>query len=80
MGEPLLYFSAWRFGMDELGRRKHPSELVRAEEITVNLDYRQMGGGGDDSWGARPHTEYQLPARAYEYRFRLEPLRGRAGR
>jgi beta-galactosidase len=75
VGLPLLYFSAWRFDAEELERRKHPSEIVRAEDITVNLDYRQMGVGGDDSWGAWPHKEYRLPARAYEYRFRLEPLR-----
>ncbi len=46
----------------------------------MNLDYRQMGVGGDDSWGAWPHAQYRLPARAYGYKFRLEPLRGRAGR
>jgi beta-galactosidase len=77
-GLPLLYFSAWHFEAGELERRKHPSEIVRADDITVNLDYRQMGVGGDDSWGAWPHKEYRLPARAYEYRFRLEPLRGGA--
>jgi beta-galactosidase len=76
-GEPLLYFSAWHFQMEELERRKHPSEIVRSEDITVNLDYRQMGLGGDDSWGARPHEEYRLPAREYRYKFRLQPLRAR---
>ncbi|HEX8474500.1 MAG TPA: glycoside hydrolase family 2 TIM barrel-domain containing protein [Pyrinomonadaceae bacterium] len=74
-GSPLLYFSAWPFPMEELERRKHPFEIVRADDITVNLDYRQMGVGGDDSWGAWPHPEYRLPARAYQYRFVLEPLR-----
>ena len=78
-GLPLLYFSAWHFAAEELERRKHPSEIVRSGDITVNLDYRQMGVGGDDSWGAWPHKEYQLPAQAYQYRFRLEPVRGRAG-
>ncbi|HKG11765.1 MAG TPA: beta-galactosidase domain 4-containing protein, partial [Pyrinomonadaceae bacterium] len=77
VGEPLLYFSAWHFPSEELERRKHPSEIVRSEDITVNLDYRQMGVGGDDSWGAWPHEEYRLPARAYRYKFRLEPLRAR---
>jgi beta-galactosidase len=78
VGLPLLYFSAWRFPMEELERHKHPNEIVRSEDVTVNLDYRQMGVGGDDSWGAWPHKEYRLPARPYEYRFQLEPARGRA--
>ncbi|HVF42531.1 MAG TPA: glycoside hydrolase family 2 TIM barrel-domain containing protein [Pyrinomonadaceae bacterium] len=76
-GEPLLYFSAWHFNMEELVRRKHPSEIVRSEDITVNLDHRQMGLGGDDSWGAWPHEEYRLPAREYRYKFRLAPVRAR---
>jgi beta-galactosidase len=75
---PLLYFSAWHFPAEELERHKHPSEIVRSDDITVNLDYRQMGVGGDNSWGAWPHREYQLPAQPYEYKFRLEPVRGRA--
>jgi beta-galactosidase len=73
-GSPLLYFSAWPFSMEELERRKHPFEIVRAADITVNLDYRQMGVGGDDSWGAWPHAEYLLAAGPYQYRFVLEPF------
>lgn len=75
---PLLYFSAWHFRAEELETRKHPSEIVRSEDITVNLDYRQMGVGGDDSWGAWPHREYRLQAKPYRYKFRLEPVRPRA--
>jgi len=48
---------------------------VPRDFITVNLDYKQMGVGGDDSWGARPHPQYTLPARpgGYSYCFRLRP-------
>ncbi|HWS89537.1 MAG TPA: glycoside hydrolase family 2 TIM barrel-domain containing protein [Pyrinomonadaceae bacterium] len=70
-----LYFSAWPFPMSELERAKHSAEIQMSREITVNLDYRQMGVGGDDSWGAQPHKEYRLPAQRYEYGFRLEPIR-----
>jgi beta-galactosidase len=45
-----------------------------SKEITVNLDHRQMGVGGDDSWGAQPHNEYRLPVMHYDYKFRLEPV------
>ncbi|MCI0489008.1 MAG: beta-galactosidase small subunit, partial [Blastocatellia bacterium] len=75
-GMPHLYFSAWPFPMEELEKRKHPFEIVRSDDITVNLDYRQMGVGGDNSWGAQPHPEYRLPAREYQYKFRLEPVTG----
>jgi beta-galactosidase len=35
-----------------------------------------MGVGGDNSWGAQPHPEYQIPAtRDYEWTCQFEPLR-----
>ncbi|HEV2763473.1 MAG TPA: beta-galactosidase domain 4-containing protein, partial [Pyrinomonadaceae bacterium] len=73
-GLPLLYFSAWRFRPEELETRKHSFEIVPSDDITVNLDYRQMGVGGDNSWGAWPHREYRLAAKPYSYKFRLEPV------
>jgi beta-galactosidase len=73
VGMPLLSASAWPFSMDDLEKVEHNHELQRRKTITVNLDYKQMGVGGDDSWGARTHPEYTLPAKAYSYRFRLRP-------
>jgi beta-galactosidase len=81
-GLPLIYFSAWPFPMSELEHEKppstvghrHPSEIVFGDDITVNLDYRQMGVGGDDSWGALEHEEFRLPPTSYWYQFRLEPV------
>ena len=73
VGMPLLSASAWPFTMEDLEKATHTNELPRRETITVNLDYKQMGVGGDDSWGARTHPEYTLPAKAYSYQFRLRP-------
>jgi beta-galactosidase len=83
-GQPTLYFSAWPFRMSELEHYKppstvghrHPNEIVMAKDVTVNLDYKQMGVGGDDSWGALQHEEFRLPYQTYEYEFRLEPVAG----
>jgi len=84
IGMPLLSFSAWPFRMSELQHEKapanighkHSAEIVNSDDITLNLDYRQMGVGGDDSWGAPTHKEFSLPAVAYDYKFRLEPISG----
>ena len=73
VGMPLLSISAWPFSMKDLEQAKHIHELPRRDFITVNLDDKQMGVGGDDSWGARTHPEYMLPAKPYTYRFRLKP-------
>jgi beta-galactosidase len=77
VGLPLLDFSAWRFDPEELERRKHPFEIEPARDIFVNLDDRQMGVGGNDSWGAWPLAQYRLPARPYRHSFRIEPVRPR---
>ena len=73
VGMPTLSASAWPFTMQDLENAKHIHELPRRDTITVNLDYKQMGVGGDDSWGARTHPEYTLPPKQYSYRFRLRP-------
>jgi beta-galactosidase len=62
--------------MPDLERAEHTFELPARGTITLNIDYKQMGVGGDNSWGARPHPEYTLPASAYAYRFRMTPLNG----
>ena len=73
VGMPTIDISAWPFTMQDLEEAKHIHELPQRNTITVNLDYKQMGVGGDDSWGARTHPEYTLPAKSYHYRLRLMP-------
>ncbi len=73
IGLPKLNVSAWPCTMQDLDSADHIHELTRRDFITVNLDYKQMGVGGDDSWGARVHPEYTLPAQRYSYKFRLRP-------
>jgi beta-galactosidase len=73
VGMPTIDISAWPFTMRDLEEAKHIHELPQRDTITVNLDYKQMGVGGDDSWGARTHPEYTLPAKSYHYRLRLMP-------
>jgi beta-galactosidase len=77
VGMPLLSASAWPFSQSDLERAEHTFELRIQNSVTVNLDFKQMGVGGDNSWGARPHEPYTLPAgRSYTYSFRLSPLTG----
>ncbi len=51
--------------------RKHPWELSESDELTVNIDAVQMGVGGDDSWGARPHERYLPGAGTYRLVFTI---------
>ena len=74
VGLPQLSMSAWPQTMWDIEQADHPHELPNRETITVNLDHRQMGVGGDNSWGAPIHEEYTLPVGKYSYSFRLSPL------
>lgn len=68
-------FGALHYSPEELEKRAHPYELVKDSSITLRVNYRQMGVGGDDSWGAWPHDPYLiLPDRTYRTGFRLRPL------
>jgi len=53
---------------------KHTTDVTPRDSIFVNIDMKQMGVGGDDSWGAWAHPQYQIPASDYEFRFRIFPI------
>ena len=62
-------------------KNPHAQTVERGAVTVLNIDYGQMGLGGDDSWTPRTHPEYQLPAtRSYSYSFRLRPTDGRIDR
>lgn len=51
--------------------RSHQSDMKKRDYITLNLDYGQMGVGGDTSWGAMPHYIYQLVRREYRWSYTI---------
>jgi beta-galactosidase len=73
VGQPRLSANALHYTTDDLQSAKHAWELTHRPFVTLNLDLAQMGVGGDDSWGAWPHREFQIPAQPASYRFRLRP-------
>ncbi len=55
--------------------RRHINDVQPRDLTSINVDYKQQGVGGDDSWGAWTHDEYRLREKAYSYSFRICPLR-----
>ena len=79
IGMPTLDWSALPFLTEDLdeGPRKtgrHTYDLRPRDLIAIHLDYRQMGVGGDNSWGAQPHEQYQIPIESHSWTLRLTPL------
>ena len=75
--EELLSFSAWPYTQEQLEKANRIEELTFGETITLNIDYKQMGVGGDDTWNldARPHEPFRIPAKPYSYSFKISPVR-----
>ncbi|QFQ98872.1 DUF4981 domain-containing protein [Streptomyces phaeolivaceus] len=54
---------------------RHDYHLTPRDTVVLRVNHRQMGVGGDNSWGAHTHDEYKLFAdRDYSYTYRLRPL------
>jgi len=75
-GEPMLEVNASHFTPEDLScGARHDYQLTPRDEVVLRLNHRQMGVGGDNSWGAHTHDEYKLFAdRDYSYTYRLRPL------
>ncbi len=77
-GLPLVSFSALRFTPEDLTQKKrgtmHTIDLVERDFVTLHIDYKQMGVGGDNSWGAKPHKQYMIYPGNYHYRLCIAPL------
>ncbi|HSF12122.1 MAG TPA: beta-galactosidase small subunit, partial [Erythrobacter sp.] len=80
-GEELLGFSALPVLQSDLDHDRSPKApnrhggLVEFRDlVSINIDHRQMGLGGINSWGALPLEKYRLKPGAYSWRFQMVPL------
>lgn len=56
----------------ELEASDHGYKLPVSSRTVLRVNYKQMGVGGDDSWGAPVHEQFTLPAnRPYTFKFKL---------
>ncbi len=74
VGMPLLSANALHYTAEDLNAARHAFQLPHRDFISLNLDLKQQGVGGDDSWGAWPHNDFLIPAQDYSYSFRLRPF------
>lgn len=67
-----MSFSAWPYSMEMIDEAAHTNQLIEGD-IMLNVDDRQMGVGGDNSWNelSKPHPEFRIFPQKYQYSFRL---------
>ncbi|MDO3411814.1 glycoside hydrolase family 2 TIM barrel-domain containing protein [Saccharibacillus sp. CPCC 101409] len=74
-GRPDVELNALPHAPETLEAADHAYKLPASDRTVLRVNHRQMGVGGDDSWQARTHEEFTLPAnREYEYSFTLRGL------
>jgi beta-galactosidase len=81
IGEPRLSANALHPTTEDLfcGTTKenfYSYQLPKRDTVTLNLDLKQRGVGGDTSWGALPHDPFRLSNWPMTYSYRLHVLHG----
>jgi beta-galactosidase len=75
-GQQPINFSALPFRSEDLDpgltkKQQHPTDLKLRNSVTLHVDLKQRGVGGDNSWGALPHEPYRLLDKKYAYTYTL---------
>ncbi|MDH3322846.1 MAG: DUF4981 domain-containing protein, partial [Flavobacteriaceae bacterium] len=55
-------------------KNRHTIDVKIRDLISLNIDYKQMGVGGDNSWGKETHDAYKLLDKQYQYSFMIKPV------
>ena len=77
--EPLSV-SAWNFPMKDIEyipssiQHIHGGSIEKKDMVWLNIDSKQMGVGGDNTWGAQTHPEYTITPVRQEYSFFIIPV------
>ncbi len=50
-------------------KQQHPTDIKPRNNVFLNVDLKQRGVGGDNSWGALPHDQYRLLDKKYSYSY-----------
>ena len=77
VGLPLIDTSVWHYTIKDMSNALHTVDMEKKPYTVWNIDYKQTGVGGDNSWGARTHPEFTLYPQEYSYQYILKPFNSR---
>ncbi|MDD7385234.1 MAG: glycoside hydrolase family 2 TIM barrel-domain containing protein [Actinomycetaceae bacterium] len=72
VGEP-MEISALPYTPAQIASASHSAELPPITRTVIRPALRRRGVGGDDSWGAKTHSEYLIDPGDYTFRYRVRP-------
>ncbi|MDO5968720.1 glycoside hydrolase family 2 TIM barrel-domain containing protein [Flavivirga aquimarina] len=81
-GTQLLGFSAHHqynddFDAGKTKQQRHTTDIPQRDFVSINVDYKQTGIGGDNSWSkkALAHKEFRILPADLEYSYKIIPLK-----
>ncbi len=75
--ESFLNFNVNHFNNEDFElseNNRHTTDLKPKEHVNLNIDYRQMGVGGDTSWSMLPYQPYLIFPEPMKYTFTITPM------
>ncbi|MDP7465110.1 MAG: beta-galactosidase small subunit, partial [Candidatus Marinimicrobia bacterium] len=70
-GMPEFNLSTHHYSLQNITEATHTYMVDQDGPVTVNVDHKVMGLGGDDSWNPRTHDEFLIHPDHYVYSFLL---------
>ncbi len=58
----------------ETKQQRHAGDLRPRPQTQLDIDYRQMGVGGTDTWGSLALPSYRLPYGNYHFAYKVNPI------
>ncbi len=78
VGGPICFNARYNFEEDMdpgfTKKQQHTIDVDKRNTLAVNIDWKQMGVGGDNSWGARPLPQYRLTDDKFSYSYLIKPV------
>ncbi len=68
-------FSLWNYSKEMIHQAQHIHELIKDDEITLNIDKLVMGLGSN-SWGSEVLDSFQPKMKDYDFAYKLQILEG----
>ncbi|MBB3696879.1 DUF4981 domain-containing protein [Flammeovirga yaeyamensis] len=68
-------FSVYPYTDKNIEEAQHTNELNATDNLTVNIDHKQMGVGGNNSWNevGMPSEQYRVASQPYQFQFFISP-------
>ena len=73
-GDQALVVTARQHTLADLAGAAHTVDLPMRDRISLHIDHRQMGVGGDIGWGRSVHAPYLIAPATWCYALELSPI------